>query len=75
MQPALKLRDFFKTLSQADQAISTRSNAHNPEAGGGTHFAIAQAEATSPTRRGLQPLSKQDALRWVAYWRGVGLFD
>ena len=75
MQPALKLRDFFKGLAQANEAISSGSNPGTAEAGGLSHFAIAQVQATSPTRRGLQPLSKQDAELWVAYWRGVGLFD
>ena len=74
-QPALKLRDFFKNLSQADIAVSSGPNAQSAEAGGTTHFEIAQAEATSPTRRELQPLSKQDTVRWVAYWKGVGLFE
>ena len=75
MQPALKLRGFFKGLVQADVAISNMSNPSNAQAGGGTRFAIAQAEASSPSRRGLQPLSKQDAKRWVAYWKGVGHFE
>jgi len=74
MQPALKLRDFFKGLAQADEAVSSGSNPGSAEAGGASHFAIAQAQATSPTRHALQPLSKQDAEHWVAYWRGVGLF-
>ena len=75
MQPALKLRDFFKGLAQADVAVSNMPNPQSAEAGGGTRFALAQAEAASPTRRGLQALSKQDVERWVAYWRGVGLYE
>jgi hypothetical protein len=62
-------------MAQADVAVSSGSNPRSAEAGGFSHFAIARADATSPTRRGLQPLTKQDAVRWVAYWRGVGLFE
>ena len=75
MQPALKLWDFFKSLAQADEAVSDGSSPGSAEAGGMSRFAIAQAQATSPTRGGLQPLSKQDVELWVGYWRGVGLFE
>ena len=75
IQPAIKLRNFFEGLAQADVAGFNGLNPQRAEAGGGSRFAIAQAEAASPTRRGLQPLSKQDVERWVAYWKGVGLFE
>ena len=62
-------------MAQADDVVSNGPNPGSAEAGGTTHFAIAQAQAMSPTRRGLQPLSKQDAELWVAYWTGVGHFE
>ncbi|KIM36904.1 hypothetical protein M413DRAFT_31301 [Hebeloma cylindrosporum] len=72
--PALKLRNFFERLARADVAISSGMTPLSLQAGGGCDFSIEEAEAMSPARRGLQPLSKQDAERWVAYWKGAGLF-
>ena len=43
---------------------------------GGKNMTIATAKAQnlSPTLRGVKPLGKEDAAKWIRYWEKNGLF-
>ncbi|KAF8054252.1 putative aminoadipate reductase [Lyophyllum atratum] len=71
--PAIKLLEFFRVTAKADLAISA-AGSEDVESGGLTKFATAKAQSFSPTIRDLLPIGKEDAQRWVRYWRRVELF-
>ncbi|KAG6838995.1 hypothetical protein C0991_006742, partial [Blastosporella zonata] len=71
--PAIKLLEFFRTISKADQAI-TEADRNDLESSGLAKFATVKAQSISETMRELKPTSAEDVSRWVSYWRHVGLF-
>ncbi|KAG6878054.1 putative NRPS-like protein biosynthetic cluster [Termitomyces sp. T159_Od127] len=62
--PALKLLEFFRTISKSDHVIV--------ESDGLAKFATGKAQRLSQTMREVQPIVAQDVNRWVGYWRGSG---
>ncbi|KAG6810396.1 putative NRPS-like protein biosynthetic cluster [Tricholoma furcatifolium] len=72
--PAIKLLEFFRGISKADQAIN-EAGLREVESGGLASFATVKAQAFSPTMKDVPSLQAEDVKRWVAYWRGAGLFD
>lgn len=65
--PAVKLLDFFRHLSQADEAVL-----ENTESGGFAMFSTTKAQMVSTTMSELSPLTADDAGRWVKYWIDAG---
>ncbi|KAG6847388.1 hypothetical protein H0H93_008505, partial [Arthromyces matolae] len=72
--PAIKLLEFFRAISKADQTI-TAAGASQAESGGVAKFATAKAQDLSVTMKELEPIVAGDVNRWVDYWRNAGLFD
>ena len=74
VQPAIKLVDFFRHLSDRDLQI-TRDGRLDAEVGGFTLFSSSRTQDMSKTMRDLKPLGSEDVELWVKYWDEVGLFD
>ncbi|KAG6818478.1 hypothetical protein H0H93_004670, partial [Arthromyces matolae] len=70
--PALKLLEFFRSISKADQAAV--ADGSDLESGGHGKFATVKARELSETMRDLQPITSSDVTRWVRYWRKNGFF-
>ncbi|KAF8655498.1 hypothetical protein AX16_003028 [Volvariella volvacea WC 439] len=68
--PGIKLRDFYKAFASADYIHPNKD-----EAGSVTRFATEKAQAVSPAFKRSRVLEKQDAERWIRYWKSVGYFD
>ncbi|KAG6906942.1 putative NRPS-like protein biosynthetic cluster [Tephrocybe rancida] len=68
--PAIKLLEFFRTISKADQAI-TEAGSREVESGGLAKFSTAKAQVVSSTMRDLHPVAVEDVGRWVNYWRHI----
>lgn len=66
-QPAIKLLEFFRTMSAADSAART-SGRHDVEAGGITPLATEKIQQVSPTMATLKPIEASEAQSWVKYW-------
>ncbi|PSR71637.1 hypothetical protein PHLCEN_2v12490 [Hermanssonia centrifuga] len=62
--PAAKILDFFS---------HEKSNSISVEAMGIPRLDVSEAERISTTLQKLPPLTGDDALRWVAYWKQAGL--
>ncbi|KII84556.1 hypothetical protein PLICRDRAFT_117723 [Plicaturopsis crispa FD-325 SS-3] len=65
--PAIKLLEFFRTMSAADSAART-SGRHDVEAGGITPLATEKIQQVSPTMATLKPIEASEAQSWVKYW-------
>ena len=67
---ALRILPFFKS-------VATASQSNNGEAMGFPDLEVTQAVASSPTLADpdLRQLDAGDVVRWLAYWRGVGLLS
>jgi thioester reductase-like protein len=72
--PALKLLDFFRSLSAGDLQVTTDGRL-NAEAGGLTTFSTSKIQDISKTMRDLKPLGSEDVEGWVKYWDAKGLFN
>ncbi|KNZ74034.1 Linear gramicidin synthase subunit D [Termitomyces sp. J132] len=68
--PAVKLLEFFRTISKADCAIA-EAGRHEVESGGLAKFATVKAQHLSETMREVRPIGAEDVRRWVSYWRDV----
>ncbi len=62
--PAAKILDFFS---------HEKSNSISVEAMGIPRLDVSEAQRISTTLQKLPPLTGDDALRWVAYWKQAGL--
>ncbi|KAG5733212.1 hypothetical protein E4T56_gene2239, partial [Termitomyces sp. T112] len=68
--PAVKLLEFFRTISKANCAIA-EAGRHEVESGGLAKFATVKAQHLSQTMREVRPIGAEDVRRWVSYWRDV----
>ncbi|KAF5371510.1 hypothetical protein D9615_009619 [Tricholomella constricta] len=68
--PAVKLLDFFRGVSQANDKI-VESKAKGVEIGGLATFATDTMARVSGVMGGLRQIGKGDAQLWVKYWREV----
>ncbi|CAA7263092.1 unnamed protein product [Cyclocybe aegerita] len=65
--PAVKLRDFFKAMADAECV-------EDAEVGGLTRFAVRKIQDFSETMKNVRQLEYEDVERWIRYWRSAGLF-
>lgn len=73
-QPAIKILEFFRMFTNADQAIGEAARGDS-ESGGLSKFLTEKAQHVSPTMRELPSIDSEDVKLWVSYWRTVGLFS
>ena len=71
-QPAIKLLDFFSFSAMTDTAIRQVESPDSEEAGGLTKLSTIKAQTISECMRSLPSIGREDAQRWVKYWKGVG---
>lgn len=74
LQPAVKLLEFFRQFSKANEVLS-KCAGMGVESGGLPVFAVGKALAISRTLKNLQPIGRQDIDRWIRYWGGRGMLD
>ncbi|KAF8868636.1 acetyl-CoA synthetase-like protein [Gymnopilus junonius] len=73
--PALKLLEFFRSLSQnGGRTMPTLSDVHDAEAGGSPQFCLKNIQEYCQSLKEVGPLNKGDVGRWVKYWDQTGLF-
>lgn len=71
-QPAIKLLEFFRAFSSADEAVR-ESGRTDLESGALPNLSTEKARVVSQTMRNLAPVGDEDAQRWIAYWVKKGL--
>ncbi|KAG6855913.1 hypothetical protein H0H87_009479 [Tephrocybe sp. NHM501043] len=70
--PAIKLLDFFRSISQGNDTLSS-SAALGKEAGGLPSFSIDKmVQASYTTLNEVEPIGINDASLWIKYWREIG---
>lgn len=69
-QPAIKLQDFFKQLSDHRAASKI-----NNEVFGTAEFSTTKMEGLSNTLATITPLTQEDANRWIKYWDNGRFFE
>ncbi|KAF8649496.1 hypothetical protein AX16_005765 [Volvariella volvacea WC 439] len=67
--PAIKLKDFYKSFADTKYAYPDKE-----ESGGFATFETKKAQAASPAINDLKRLEREDAERWINYWKEVGYF-
>ncbi|KAG6853021.1 putative NRPS-like protein biosynthetic cluster [Blastosporella zonata] len=73
--PAIKLLDFFRSISQGNDEIIT-SGDQDIEAGGLAVFATDKMRRASPTTMDdLRTIGRDDVALWVKYWREVDFLN
>ncbi|KAG6898879.1 hypothetical protein C0995_007927 [Termitomyces sp. Mi166 len=73
--PAIKLLDFFHAVSKGNDEIVS-SNSLSAEAGGLGSFATEKMMSVSHTVLSQLPsIGREDAARWVKYWRELGFLN
>lgn len=58
-----------------DLAIRDSADAGEVEMGGLPAFSTAKAQVVSDTMRSLPQIGREDAQKWVKYWKDVGFFN
>ncbi|KAF8174554.1 putative aminoadipate reductase [Pholiota molesta] len=72
--PAIKLLEFFRATSNADQALRTGAR-QGTESGGMSEFSTTKAQVISKTMAELPSIDDAQAHLWVNYWKARGLFN
>jgi hypothetical protein len=70
-QPAIKLQNFFKQLSNHNDTASDISK----EVFGTAEFSTTKMEGLSNTLAAITPLVQEDANRWIKYWDNSRFFE
>ncbi|KZP21530.1 hypothetical protein FIBSPDRAFT_1044071 [Athelia psychrophila] len=71
--PAIKLLEFFRGMSAADEAM--RTSGRTDREGGMASLSTSKSQAASKSMAEVQPVGVEDAQRWVDYWTSKGFFD
>ncbi|KZP28667.1 putative aminoadipate reductase [Athelia psychrophila] len=71
--PAIKLMEFFRGMSIADEAM--RQSGQTDREGGMSSLSTSKSQASSKTMAKVQPIGVEDAQHWVHYWISKGFFD
>jgi hypothetical protein len=71
VQPAIKLLDFFRSISGMD-AILRQKGKEDVETGGLAMFSTTKVQSFSQTMKSLPAIGQIDAQRWIKYWRNAG---
>lgn len=73
IQPAIKLLEFFRGMSAADEAM--RKSGQTDREGGMASLSTCKSQAASKTMAEVLPIGVEDAQRWVHYWISKGFFN
>ncbi|TFK59329.1 putative aminoadipate reductase [Pluteus cervinus] len=65
--PGIKLLPFYRQMAHGGADVGPED-----ETGGVPKLALEKSCEISPTLRDLKPLTKEDAERWIEYWKSVG---
>ncbi|KZP17473.1 putative aminoadipate reductase [Athelia psychrophila] len=71
--PAIKLLEFFRGISAADEAM--RKSGRTDHEGGMASLSTSKSQSASKTMAEVQPIGVDDSQRWVDYWISKGFFD
>ncbi|KZP04184.1 hypothetical protein FIBSPDRAFT_767849, partial [Athelia psychrophila] len=71
--PAIKLLEFFRGMSAADEAM--RKSGRTDHEGGMASLSTSKSQSASKTMAEVQPIGVDDSQRWVDYWISKGFFD
>jgi hypothetical protein len=70
-QPAIKLLEFFRSISLNDEWARTHATA-KMEAGGIASFSTAKSALVSEAIAQMRPVGEPEARSWVQYWISEG---